>query len=68
MFKLFDIVRVINENYSSIGVHRGDTGTVLEIYDDKCCEVEFSDKNGMTYVLQTFCMKDLELKKHDETN
>ena len=61
MFKQFDVVRVINENYSNIGIHKGDTGAVLEIYDDKCCEVEFCDENGITYALQTLYMKDLEL-------
>ena len=32
-------------------LRRGDTGTVVMLYDDGACEVEFSDRSGRTYAL-----------------
>jgi hypothetical protein len=34
-------------------LQRGQIGTVVEVYDDGTCEVEFADPQGRTYALLT---------------
>lgn len=44
---------------------KGAIGTVVHIYNNKFCEVEFSDLNGQTYALLTLPSKKLLLLKHE---
>lgn len=47
-----------NNNYSEDGIVKGAVGYIVDIYDENYCEVEFSDKDGITYALQAICVKD----------
>lgn len=57
--RMYQLVRVKNNRYLSDGIRAGDIGTVLELYDDVACEVEFSHPDGTTYALQTIRCEDL---------
>ena len=39
------------ESGAPVLLRRGDTGTVVMLYDDRACEVELSDRSGRTYAL-----------------
>lgn len=39
------------ESGEPVLLRRGDIGTVVMLYDDGACEVEFSDRSGRTYAL-----------------
>lgn len=39
------------ESGEPVLLRRGDTGTVVMLYEGGACEVEFSDRNGRTYAL-----------------
>ena len=47
--KNFDVVALIDD-WPQEGLHRGQVGTVLDVYQD-AYEVEFSDRSGRTYAL-----------------
>ena len=47
--KNFDLVALIDD-WPQEGLHRGQVGTVLDVYHN-ACEVEFSDRDGRTYAL-----------------
>lgn len=56
--KLFDVVRLLkNQN----GIASGSEGTIVYIYDEEDCEVEFFDKDGNTIDVFTVPFQDLEL-------
>ena len=57
--KLYQLVKMKNDRYAADGIRAGDVGTVLEIYDDIACEVEFSHPDGTTYALQAIRIQDL---------
>lgn len=57
--KMYQLVKMKNNSYEADGIHSGDIGTVLEIYDDVACEVEFSYPDGTTYALQSIRNEDL---------
>ena len=59
--RLFQSVKMKNDRYAPDGIRAGDVGTVLEIYDDTACEVEFSHPDGTTYALQSIRIEDLIL-------
>jgi hypothetical protein len=59
--KQFQKVRLLTNNYISEGIKKGDIGTILEIYDDKNFEVEFSDEKGFTMALFAFNITELEI-------
>ncbi len=59
--RIYQLVRMKNNRYESDGIYTGDIGTVLEVYDDIACEVEFSRPNGKTYALQAIRIEDLEI-------
>ena len=48
--QLFDVV-ALTEALPDQGLHRGQVGTVVEVYADGACEVDFSDAQGQTYAL-----------------
>ena len=48
--ELYDKARLITDRFTTAeGVAQGALGYVIEIYEDGNCEVEFSDKDGVTY-------------------
>lgn len=56
--KLFDVVRLLkNRN----GLDSGSEGTIVHIYDEKDCEVEFFDKDGNTIDVFIVPFQELEL-------
>lgn len=57
---LFDVV-ALKSNFTEGGLVKGQKGTILEVYNPKCVEVEFSDKKGITIYLGSFCKDDLDL-------
>ena len=61
----YQTVRMKNNNYLADGIRAGDTGTILEIYDDTHCEVEFSRPDGTTYALQAIRCEDFEITGGD---
>lgn len=56
--KELDVVKLTVE-YK--GIKRGTTGTIVLMYDDKNCEVEFFNKFGDTIDVVTTPLKNLEL-------
>lgn len=44
----FSLVTLLTDDYRSRGVRKGDTGVILDVYDDKAYEVEFSRDDGTT--------------------
>lgn len=58
--KELELVR-LKEDYKEI--NKGTRGTIILLYDDKYCEVEFFDKKGDTIDVVTTPFKKLELIK-----
>ncbi|QIZ08231.1 DUF4926 domain-containing protein [Priestia megaterium] len=58
--KQFDVVK-IKKDYSIEGITKGQTGTILEVYDDNHFEVEICDRNGITLFLGTLSRDFLEV-------
>lgn len=56
--KELDVVK-LKEDYK--GISRGTRGTIVLLYDDKNCEVEFFDKVGDTIDVVTTPLNKLEL-------
>lgn len=59
--KQFDCVRLLTDKYIEEGIKTGDIGVILEDYDGKNFEVEFSDTNGFTIALLSMPITELEL-------
>ena len=60
--KFLDEVRVINDNYVSEGVKKGDVGTIIFSWiANDCFEVVFSDHSGKDYAEILINVADLEL-------
>jgi hypothetical protein len=59
--KLFSTVRV-REDMPELGLRRGATGTIIEIFDSptRAFEVEFTDAQGRTIVQTTLLEDQLE--------
>ena len=51
-------VKIINNKYMSDGIIQNAIGYILEIYDEKYCEVEFSSKDGSTIAVQAINVDD----------
>ena len=62
--KILDVVAIL-EKVPEERLDKGAIGTVVNIYNDKFCEVEFSDLNGQTYALLTLPSDKLLLLKHE---
>lgn len=45
-------VKMLNNKYILDGITKNTIGYILEIYDEKYCEVEFSAKDGSTIAVQ----------------
>jgi Domain of unknown function (DUF4926) len=50
--KLLDVV-ALTEDLPELGLHRGQVGTILEVYEPGVFEVEFSDLTGKAYAVET---------------
>jgi Domain of unknown function (DUF4926) len=55
---MYDVVALLEEvpakdfnTARPLVLHRGQIGTVVVIYPDGACEVEFADRSGRTYAL-----------------
>lgn len=51
-------VKILNNKYISDGIFKNAIGYILEIYDEKYCEVEFSAKDGSTIAVQAINSED----------
>ena len=56
--KLLDVVALL-EDLPKLQLHRGQVGTIVEVYEPGVFEVEFSDLNGRAYAIET--MKESQL-------
>lgn len=59
--KPYQKVKLLTDKYIKDGIKKGDVGVILEDYDGKNFEVEFSDNNGITIALFAFSKEELEL-------
>jgi hypothetical protein len=50
--KLLDVV-ALTENLPDFNFHKGQVGTIIEVYEPDVFEVEFVDIQGKTYALET---------------
>jgi hypothetical protein len=60
--QLLDVVALIDD-LPSLGLSRGQVGTVVELFKDGAAEVEFADEQGRTYA-QAALPPDRLLKLH----
>jgi hypothetical protein len=68
MLPLLSIVRLTTDRYRSRGVDTGAIGVIVEVYDDRAYEVEFSDpKNGETIAMFAMPQGDVELVQTPES-
>lgn len=61
--KLLDVIALI-EDLPELRLHRGQVGTIVEVYEPEVFEVEFSDLQGRTYALETLKCNQLMLLLH----
>jgi hypothetical protein len=58
--QLLDVVTLLTD-LPEQNLFRGQVGTVVEVYEPDAFEVEFVDKNGYTYGLETLMAENLLL-------
>jgi Domain of unknown function (DUF4926) len=64
---LLSIVRLTTDHYRDKGVGTGATGVIVEVYDDRAYEVEFSDpRNAETIGMFALPQGDVELVQAPE--
>jgi hypothetical protein len=56
--KLLDTVALL-EDLPELNLHRGQVGTIVEVYEPGAFEVEFVDTQGHTYALETLSASQL---------
>jgi hypothetical protein len=61
--KLLDLVALL-EDLPEAGLLRGQVGTIVEEYEVDVFEVEFSDKNGRAYAIETLSSSQLLVLYH----
>jgi hypothetical protein len=61
--KLLDVVALL-EDLPSLGLYRGQVGTIVEVYEPNVFEVEFSDTSGRAYAIETLRENQLMLLYH----
>jgi hypothetical protein len=49
---ILDIVALI-QSLPGLGFYKGQVGTIIEVYEPTVFEVEFVDRNGKTYAVET---------------
>jgi len=50
--KLLDVA-ALTQDIPALNLHKGQVGTIVEVYEPTIFEVEFVDLNGKTYALET---------------
>lgn len=50
--KLLDVV-ALTENLPELALHKGQVGTIIEVYEPTVFEVEFVDLKGKAYAVET---------------
>ena len=50
--KLLDVV-ALTQDLPDLNLHKGQVGTVIEVYENGVFEVEFVDLKGKTYAVET---------------
>jgi len=61
--KLLDVVALL-EDIPNCHLHRGQVGTIVEVYEPQVFEVEFSDLNGRAYAIETITERQLMVLYH----
>lgn len=61
--KLLDVVALV-EDLPEINLYRGQVGTIVEEYEQGVFEVEFSDRTGKCYALETLKENQLMVLYH----
>jgi Domain of unknown function (DUF4926) len=61
--KLLDVVALL-EDVPNCPLYRGQVGTIVEVYEPKVFEVEFSDLNGKAYAIETLTERQLMVLYH----
>jgi hypothetical protein len=61
--KLLDTVALLND-LPTVGLSKGQVGTIIEVYEPDVFEVEFCDMQGHTYALKTLAANELLLLHH----
>jgi hypothetical protein len=61
--KLLDIV-ALTRDIPEHNLAKGQVGTIVEIYESEVFEVEFVDRQGMTYAVETLRSSDLMQLHH----
>ena len=61
--KLLDVVALL-EDLPQLGLYCGQVGTIVEVYEPKVFEVEFSDTSGRAYAIETLQENQLMLLHH----
>ncbi|MCT7957500.1 DUF4926 domain-containing protein [Laspinema palackyanum] len=56
--KLLDVV-ALTEHLPDLNLHKGQVGTIIEVYEPDVFEVEFVDLQGKTYALETLMVNQL---------
>lgn len=56
--KLLDVVALL-QDLPELGLYRGNVGTIVEEYEPGVYEVEFSDRNGRAYAIETLSSEQL---------
>lgn len=54
-------VRLLSDKYQAEGVHSGQIGYIIEVYDPEVYEVEFSDHEGITIAQIVIPREELEI-------
>lgn len=50
--KILDTV-ALTQNLPNLGLYKGQVGTIIEVYEPTVFEVEFVDRKGKTYAVET---------------
>lgn len=61
--KLLDVV-ALTQDLPGLGLHKGQVGTIVEVYEPSVFEVEFVDLDGKTYAVETLNASQL-MQLHD---
>jgi Domain of unknown function (DUF4926) len=61
--KLLDTVALLDD-LPELGLHRGQVGTIVEVYEPRAFEIEFVDIQGHSYALETLNASQLILLHH----
>jgi Domain of unknown function (DUF4926) len=62
--KLLDVVALL-EDLPELGLYRGQVGTIVEQYEPGVFEIEFSDKTGRAYAIETLIESQLMVLHHN---